>query len=419
MNRHRHFYLMFILFCFLTEIAFAGRDELHPRLRPFVDVIKNEGQAPIPYIISTLDKVDLILFDDAWHPALEPFQFYQSLLRTPAFREKVKYIFLEVVPVNRQHCIDAYLNAEQEDVALLYPAFQDDFSGFGWDMQTYFDLLATVYQVNQQLPPAEKIKVFAVNAPVFWQEIHTAEDLQLFRKSLTGNDYTMYKIILAEMDHFQSGRKGIFLTNTRHAYKGIKDRNGQYFWNCGTFFHQWHPGKTASIRFHQMALHISREKSLDPETAQSTAGTERYDYQWVRMLEGLWDSAFEATGNSPVAIPLQNNVFGNTPYVGNHMHKAMPGQKMSAANDAIIFLAPLEELHNTALTDIIYTPAFKQELARRLPILYTPEQLAQKFESYEVNSITALVEKLSTARAQLLIPQARMLPPKTAWLGKR
>lgn len=419
MSRHRHFYLMFIILCILTEVAFAGRDDQHPRLRPFVEVIENQGQAPIPYVISTLETVDLILFDDAWHPALEPFQFYQSLLRTPAFREKVKYVFLETVSVNRQHCIDAYLTAEEEDVTLLYPAFQDDFSGFGWDMQSYFDLLATVYEVNKKLPSAEKIKVFAVNAPVFWQEIHTARDLQLFRKSLTGNDYTMYKIILAEMDNFQSGRKGIFLTNTRHAYKGIKNKSGQYFWNCGTFFHQWHPGKTFSIRFHQMALHISREISLDPETAVSTAGTEKYDYKWVRMLDGLWDSAFEATGNNPAAIPLENNVFGSTPYVGNHMHKALPGQKMFAANDAIIFLAPLEELHNTALTNIIYTPEFKKELARRLPVLYTPNQLAKKFESYEVNSLAAFIEKLTIGREKLLIPQARMLPPKTVWLGKQ
>lgn len=419
MNRHRHFYLMFIFLCLLTELAFTEQDGLHPRLRPFVEVIENEGQDPIPFVISTLESADLILFDDAWHPALEPFQFYQSLLRTPAFRKKVKYIFLEAISVNRQNCLDDYLNAEREDITLLYPAFQDDFSGFGWDMKSYFDLLATVYEINKLLPPEEKVKVFAVNAPVFWQEIHTTQDLQLFRKSLIGNDYTMYKIILAEMNHFQSDRKGIFLTNTRHAYEGIKDRDGKYFWNCGTFFHQWHPGKTASIRFHQMALHISREISLDPETAVSTAGTEKYDYTWVRMLDGLWDSAFEVAGNKPVAIPLQNNVFGNTPYVGNHMHKALPGQKMNAANDAIIFLAPLEELHNTALTDIIYTPAFKKELARRLPIIYTPLQLAKKFESYEVESLKALIEKLATARDQILIPQARMLPPKNAWLKKR
>lgn len=66
------------------------------------------------------------------------------------------------------------------------------------------------------------------------------------------------------------------------------------------------------------------------------------------MGDGMWDSAFEVfEGTAQMAPPcggLEGNVFGEHPYVDNRMHKAASGQTMFDANDAIIFLAPLEEL---------------------------------------------------------------------------
>jgi hypothetical protein len=45
------------------------------------------------------------------------------------------------------------------------------------------------------------------------------------------------------------------------------------------------------------------------------------------------------------------------------------GTNMSDAYDAIIFLAPLTELHISAELNYIYTPQFKPELERRLKLL--------------------------------------------------
>ena len=389
------------------------------KLQPFVDFLDREGRDPLALVLDQIKSYDLLIFDDAWHPALEPFQFYQQLVETPAFYEQVKYIFVEVFSVSQQMNLDAYFTAEREDQTLLFPVFQNDFSGEGWPLKTYFDLMHAIYRANQELPEQQRLRVVAVNSPTYWPAIQSPNDLALFRKSLIGNDYTMYRIILDEMGGFGEGRKGIFLTNTRHAYKGIKDKSGQYFWNCGTFFHQWHPGKTYSIRFHHLALSVEKEIVPDAGTARSTAGMERYAYRWVRMADGLWDSAFEARGNRPVAFSLKDNVFGATAYTGNQVHKAAPGQTMYDANDAIIFLAPLESLHNTAMVDIIYTETFKQELARRYRILYNDTQLKQQFERDGVDNLEALVEKNCLARPAALIPQAQTLPPADAWKRPR
>ena len=82
----------------------------------------------------------------------------------------------------------------------------------------------------------------------------------------------------------------------------------------------------------------------------------------------MWDSAFRAAGDKRVAFPLQSNVFGAAPYVGAERLDALPGQKMQDVFDAVVFLVPLEKLRRCADVDI-FTPAYKQELKRRLPLL--------------------------------------------------
>jgi hypothetical protein len=391
------------------------RGQVDPRLQPYVDVLQRQGHPPLQFVLERLDEYDLILFDDAWHPAAEPFEFYTELVRSPEFRQRARTVFFEVFSINKQGCLDAYLESRPEDRTLLYPAFQDDFSGTGWPLESYFSLLHTIYEVNQALEKEQRIRVVAVNAPTYWSEIRTPEDVALFRKTLIGNDYTMYRTILDGLDGFSGTEKGIFLTNTRHAYKGIRKREGSFFWNAGTFLHQWHPGKTYSIRFHNMTLSIEAEMAPDPSRPQTTAGMEKYRYSWIRMAGGLWDSAFAANGNRPIALPLQGNVFGEEAYVGNHMHSAAPGQTMVDAYDALLFLAPLERLHNTARVDFIYTPEFKRELARRYRILYTPEQLEARLEQGGVDQVEALIDEECAARPEELIPQAKGLGPMDAW----
>ncbi len=400
-----------LLFPVLAALGAMQADSL---LLPYVETLEREGRPPHEFVIALLDDVDLIVFDDAWHPAREPFDLYRELVVSPSFRSRATHVFLEVVPINKQQHLDAYFATEPEDATLLYPAFQDDFSGTGWPLVSYLDLLHAIYVTNRSSGTERPLSVMAVNAATYWSEIVTARDVELFRATLAGNDYTMYRTILSTLDGFDGVAKGIFLTNTRHAYKGIRDREGRLFWNAGTFLHQRHPGRTYSIRFHNLALSIAEERR-DEGTVETTAGLERYHYSWVRMANGLWDTAFEAVGNAPIAVPLEGNVFGREAYVGNHMHRAAADQTMYDAYDAIIFLAPLEALHNSARTDAIYTPAFKAELARRYRILYTPEQLHARLEQAGAETLDELIRKDCAASPEELIPQAKDLPPKDAW----
>ncbi len=269
--------------------------------------------------------------------------------------------------------------------------FQRNFS-YGWPYETYLSLFSTVWDINQQLSEKDKIKIIGVDQPIYWEGIHTREDYNVFLQSMVARDNFMYLKILTYMDNFRSGKKGIFLTNTRHAYKCIKNKDGQIYWNTGTFFHQWHSGKTYSVRFHNMILNIESENK---DTKNFSAeGMDALIYKWVRMDNGLWDKAFAKNGNKPIAVPFKDNIFGQNPYLGNHMADALPGQTMYDANDALIFLKPLEKTKFSAHTTFFYTDTFKKELEHRVRIIQGND-LDKFLKENDVTSVSEYVEKLA------------------------
>lgn len=413
MKERSFFLLLLVLFIYGYSPAQTSKE-----LIPYNNTIKEKGQEPVQFILNKLDHYDLILFDDGLHSAVEPFQFYGELIKNKKFNEKVKYIFLEAISVSEQPYLDNYFNSKDGDLTLLYPAFQNDFSGTGWPYETYFKLLRVIWQINSKLPEEGRYKVKAVNSPVYWKEITTPNDLYLFRFALAGNDYTMYKIISSYLDNFNFDKKGIFLTNTRHAYKKIKNKDNEYYWNCGTFFYKLKPGKTYSVRIHNINLYFEKRKAVDKSIVKTTEGLENVDVKWVRMENGLWDSAFKETGNNPVAFDMKDTPFGNTAYIGNHMLNAAPGQTIYDAYDALIFLAPLEQLHQTPIVDYIYTNKFKTELARRIRILYTKDQLAAKLKYENVKTIAEMIDKDFVAVPGMIQPLTKNIGKITAWQNK-
>ncbi len=409
--------ILFIFFILLSLCSYS-QTQYNEKLEPYLNALKEKGKEPIQFILDKLEVHDLIIFDDALHTAVEPFEFYLKLIKNESFQKKTRFIFLEAVSVNQQPALDAYFESEVNDLKLLYSAFQNDFSGTGWPYKTYFDLLQTIWEINSTLSCQNRFKVIAVNAPTYWNEINTPKDVDLFRLSLIGNDYTMYKIICSYLRNFKFGEKGIFLTNTRHAYKRIKNRENKYYWNCGTFFYFHNPGKSYSIRFHNINLSLLGKKDSDLERTKTTEGLESVVTKWVRMEDGLWDCAFEAYGNIPIAFDIKDTPFGESEYIGNHMLNVAPGQTMYDAYDALIFLKLPETQHQTAMIDFIYTEEFKQELERRSKFLYTEKQINEYLTVYRLKSLRELIDANYVYAPEIIQPLVKEIGSADTWKSK-
>ncbi len=355
----------------------------------YYNSIRKVGKEPTAFIAEKIKAHDLIIFDDALHSAVEPFEFYCTYLsKNP---KSVDYVFLEIIPISAQPHIDSFLNNSIKDTALLEEVFQQDVR-YGWPYETYLNLFSVVWDINQQLPKNDIIRIIGVGQPIYWEGLHSREDYNVYQQSLLSRDNFMYNTILKYMDEFRSNKKGIFLTNTRHAYKCIKKEDSQIYWNTGTFFYQWHPGRTYSVRFHNMILNIEATKK-DTKNS-STEGLDRLVYSWVRMGNGLWDKVFAKNGNKPVAIPFKDNIFGQHPYIGNHMTNALPGQTMYDSYDALIFLKPLEETKFSAHTNFFYTNAFKKEVEHRVRVIHEHD-LDKFLKENNVSSVSEYIEKLA------------------------
>lgn len=356
--------LFFFFALFILPLSFLGQSK---DVKNYLQSLHQQGKEPVQFMKEALRKADLLIFDDAVHSAQEPFDFYQQLIVDPDFHTRVRFIFIEVFSITSQPYLDRFLSSPDMDSSILFPVFQNDFSGYGWRYDTYWALLKTVWQINHKLPEKERISVVGVDQPVYWESIKTYEDYELFSNSLEARDYFMYLQITRHMNDFKMGQKGIFLTNTRHAYTNLHSKDGKQIWNCATFFRQWHPGKTISIRIHNATLLVEKKVEAKHKTAQ---GTEGVSFRWVKMDNGKWDSAFALYGNKPFALYIKSTSFGSTPYIGNQMLGAKKGETMLNAYDALLFLGPIESLHFSGKFDFIYTANFKKELARRLNILY-------------------------------------------------
>jgi len=202
----------------------------------YARALGERGRAPVDLVLAALDRHDLLIFDDALHNAVEPFDLYRSLLRDRRVHSRVRTVFAEVFSIAAQPHLDAYLASPVDDRSLLAPVFRDDFSGYGWRYATYLDLLATVREVNQGLPPAERVRVVGVDQPVWWEAIRTRSDYELFQESLAGRDFFLYATIRERMHGFREGEKAFFLTNTRHAYMRLRDADGRPQLNAAGFF---------------------------------------------------------------------------------------------------------------------------------------------------------------------------------------
>lgn len=394
------------LFAFVAWGAQAAPDST--RVATLTAELKAKGQDPVAFVVDALQRAEVVIFDEGLHSAKEPWDFFNRLVADKRFSARARNVFLEVLPYNVQRHLDTYLASPTLKPALLYPALQDSLDT-GWPFQTYADFMSAVWTANQSLPKDQRIRVIGVGPPVHWPSIDSPEEFARYRRDgFAGYDHDMYARIKMHLKEFDGSERGVFLTNTRHAYNGIKKADGSFFWNAGTYFRQWHPGHSISLRINAPFLEVKAAGTEKGPTLGSMAtGTV---YGWTRADSGAWDAAFAANGDAAVAIAFDGSSFGQATYVGNHMLTAAPGQTMSDAYDGVIHLKRLEGWHKSGLNGDFYTPAFKRELARRLPIIYPGDQLQKRIKDEGVATTSALIEKIAAPAPAVPLPESQALP---------
>ncbi|MBI5386400.1 MAG: hypothetical protein HZA90_17150 [Verrucomicrobia bacterium] len=142
-------------------------------LRPFVEFLKREAADPQAFLFQALAKHRVVILGEV-HNGQRYWAFNAALVRSPRFAQLVGVIYLEL-PCNDQPLMDQFLAAPKYDPAPVIDVLRDTHE-FGWPDQPTLEFCQTVWEVNQSLPKAQRLRIVLADMARPWKEIHSRAD---------------------------------------------------------------------------------------------------------------------------------------------------------------------------------------------------------------------------------------------------
>jgi hypothetical protein len=170
----------------------------------------------IPAILAAFDKYEVVAMPAA-HGLKDLDDFILTLIRTPAFTEKINDIEVECGNSLYQPVLDRYIAGEVvpfKDVRKVWRNTTQDMCGTSAFFEAFFPV---VRAVNQRVPQDKRIRVLAGDPPIDWEEVKSLKDT----KKLAGRDATAALVL--EKEVLSRHRKALMLFGTLHLLHGVPD----------------------------------------------------------------------------------------------------------------------------------------------------------------------------------------------------
>jgi len=317
-------------------------------LRGFVDFLATNGEEPKSFVMKALPQYPIVIMGETHHRP-RYWAFNSSLVSDPDFSKAVGTIYMEL-PSNDQVLIDEFLTADQCDTTLVIEMLRD-MLWMGWPDQPMLDFFMTAWMVNRRLAADERIRIVLVDMQRPWKNIRERRDAIKYE---TDRDRLMADNIIRDIrEHPEEERNALFIVGIGHAMLNLK------------YFDQATPIRSAGFHLRQ-EFGADGVYAIFPHTAvQTNVGD-----VWGRLCLGLFDSAFAAFDNKPLAFPLTAGPFGE------QMFDALPDKPTSRScryrdgYSAYLYLGPLEDEIFSPLIAGFYTDEFVKELDRRHRIMF-------------------------------------------------
>ncbi len=352
----------FALYCggLLRRAGKGERKTPRPRLedpeahlRPFVDFLKAHGEEPRDFVMKALADHKVVIMGETHHRP-RYWAFNASLVREPEFPKLVGTICMEL-PSNDQDLVDRFLAGGRPNVDLVIDMLRD-MLWMGWPDQPMLDFFLTVWTVNQDLPAGQQIRIVLADMERPWEKIRKRDDWSRYN---VNRDVYMADMIVRDLERHPEETRGVlFIVGIGHTMLEL-DRPSRSYPPM--------PNPIKSAGWH-LQDRLGRENVFaifSHAPSQTNMGQVH-----GRLCLGLFDSAFAAIENRPIAFPLDHGPFGEQPF------DAMPDKRVSSSSkykdgyDAYLYLGPLEHEIFSPLIAGFYTDEFVQELQRRTRIMH-------------------------------------------------
>jgi hypothetical protein len=205
-----------LLFLVMITIPAIGRAQTPQQSKP-------AGANPIPEpaipaILTAFDKYEVVGLPAA-HGFKDADDFILTLIRTPAFSEKVNDIAVECGNSLYQPVLDRYMAGEDVPFAEARKAWRNT-SQFMCSTSAFFEqLFPLVRAINQKIPPGKHLRVLACDPPLDWDQVKSLAD---FPK---GFDRDISAATVMEKEVLSKHRKALMLFGIYHLTHAADPKN--------------------------------------------------------------------------------------------------------------------------------------------------------------------------------------------------
>jgi hypothetical protein len=219
-----------VLLLLMAIVPAISRAQMQQQTKP----TSSEPTEPaVPAILAAFDKYEVVGMSEG-HGMKDVDDLILSLIRSPAFSEKVNDVVVECGNSLYQPDLDRYTAGEDvpfTEVRKVWRNTTQPMCGMSGFFEQFFPL---VRAINQKLPPGKRLRVLAGDPPIDWDQIKSSQDISKFADRDASIASVMEKEVLSKH------RKALMLFGIFHLMHG----GGVGLGNAVTIYEKAYPNLT-------------------------------------------------------------------------------------------------------------------------------------------------------------------------------
>ena len=356
-------YLAFGLLLFMSSpSAIRGQARISPWPK---------GTEPIPkpafaVILAAFDKYDVVGMPAA-HGMKDLDDFILSLLRNPAFPQKINDIVVECGNSRYQAILDRYIAGDSASFSEVRKVWRNTTQSMCGTSAFYEQLFPLVRAINQQLPRTNRLRVLAADSPVDWDQL-TPANIANAPEEFFDRDSSIASIM--EKEVLSKHHKALMLFGTMHLMHAP-------YGGAVTKYEKHYPNSTFVVS--ELMFFGTGRKDLphNPFAAWSAPS--------IALAKDTWLGALDMSYFFPPPV-----WFGKDCRVMNEFPKEDLQTPMEGLVDAFLYLGPSElALHEQIPADLALDKDYMKELRRRELLYGDPDATTMTQQEYEQTIINS------------------------------
>jgi len=199
------------LLLLLMVVPGISRAQTQPQAKP--PGTEPTAEPAVPAILAAFDKYEVVAMPEA-HGMKDIDDFIFSLIRNPAFPEKVNDIEVECGNSLYQPVLDRYIAGEDVPFSEVRKVWRNTTQSMCGESGFFEQFFPLVRAINQKLPPAKRLRVLAGDPPIDWDKVKSFEDAVQFLGRGPSIASVMEKEVLSKH------RKALMLFGNHHIFHG-------------------------------------------------------------------------------------------------------------------------------------------------------------------------------------------------------